>query len=159
MQARRLFMNQQPFEGLTQILASVFILYTLYNFVKYSQNPNAKGFSDIYELGYVYEKTPTSAVAINTTVSLPKIKKVQLQKQTRKPDVIKPTYEKKEKTTKAVKKTPKRYNQLQQDCYDALISLGMKKKEATFVVNSTFNKTDVSTVQDFLKIALIRPNK
>jgi Holliday junction resolvasome RuvABC DNA-binding subunit len=153
-------MNQQPFEGLTQFLASLFILYTLYNFVKYSQNPNAKGFSDIYELGYVYDKNLTNTIAINATVDLPKIKKVKQQKQAMKPEVIKPIHEKKENTTKVIKKkTTKHYNQLQQDCYDALIALGMKKKEATFVVNSTFNKTNVSTVQDFLQIALIVPKK
>lgn len=49
------------------------------------------------------------------------------------------------------------YNQLQQDCFDALEALGVKtKKERTFIVNNTFNKHNPKTVQDFLQVALIR---
>jgi hypothetical protein len=49
------------------------------------------------------------------------------------------------------------YTQLQQDCYDALIGLKMTKKEAKFVVNNTFNKHDINTIQEFLALAFIRP--
>ena len=49
------------------------------------------------------------------------------------------------------------YTQLQQDCFDALKSLGIKTvKERKFIVHSTFNKHNPSTIQDFLRLALHR---
>ena len=47
--------------------------------------------------------------------------------------------------------------QLQQDCFDALKSLGVKtKKERTFIVHNTFNKHTPTTIQEFLQLALMR---
>ena len=49
------------------------------------------------------------------------------------------------------------YTELQQDCFDALKSLGIKAvRERQFIISNTFNKHDVKTVQDFLKVALHR---
>lgn len=49
------------------------------------------------------------------------------------------------------------YTPLQQDCFDALKSLGIKAvKERKFIVSNTFNKHDPKTIQDFLKVALHR---
>lgn len=49
------------------------------------------------------------------------------------------------------------YTQLQQDCFDALKSLGVKtKKERTFIVHNTFNKHTPTTIQEFLQLALMR---
>ena len=49
------------------------------------------------------------------------------------------------------------YTQLQQDCFDALKSLGFKTvKERKFIVNNTFNQHNPCTVQEFLKIAMSR---
>jgi len=157
----RLFMNQQPFEGLTQLLASVFILYTLYNFVKYSQNPNVKGFSDVYELGYIYDNNQQTTISHSYRTAQPKRQKQQQSdKPISTPKPVKPAKQEKEiEQVKKVKKVKVGYNALQKDCYDSLIALGMKKKEATYVVNSTFNKVDVKTVQEFLQIALIVPKK
>lgn len=71
----------------------------------------------------------------------------------------------KPKTQKPIQKNvvskPKRnangYTQLQQDCFDALKSLGVRThKERTFIVNSTFNKYNPKTIQEFLKLALMR---
>ena len=47
-----------------------------------------------------------------------------------------------------------KYTILHEDCFLALIGLGMSKKEATFVVNSTFNKYKIKTVQEFIYLAL-----
>jgi len=156
-------MNAQPFEGLTQLLASVFILYTLYNFVKYSQNPNVKGFSDVYELGYIYDNNQQQPIVSHSCrTTQPKMQKQQQShKPTRTPKPVKPAKQEKEieQVKKEVKKVKVGYNALQKDCYDSLIALGMKKKEATYVVNSTFNKADVKTIQEFLQIALIVPKK
>lgn len=151
-------MNQQPFEGITQILASVFILYTLYNFYKYSQNPNAEGFSDIYELGYVYEKQHKPKYTNTKTVTKVKFVKPQSIKHKKQEKSQLEVYKEKVVADKPKpKKAKTTYNTLQQDCYDSLIALGMKKKESTYVVNSTFNKHDIKTVQEFLQIALIIP--
>jgi len=47
------------------------------------------------------------------------------------------------------------YTQLQQDCFDALKSLGVKTaKERKFIVNNTFNQHNPQTIQEFLKVAL-----
>jgi hypothetical protein len=156
-------MNAQPFEGLTQLLASVFILYTMYNFVKYSQNPNVKGFSDVYELGYIYDNNQQQPTVSHSyqTVQPKKQKQEHSYKPTRTSKPVKPAKQEKEieQVKKEVKKVKVGYNALQKDCYDSLIALGMKKKEATYVVNSTFNKTDVKSIQEFLQIALIVPKK
>jgi hypothetical protein len=49
------------------------------------------------------------------------------------------------------------YTDLQQDCFDALKSLGIKAvRERQFIISNTFNKHDVKTVQDFLQVALHR---
>ena len=49
------------------------------------------------------------------------------------------------------------YTELQQDCFDALKSLGIKAvRERQFIISNTFNKHDIKTVQDFLQVALYR---
>jgi len=49
------------------------------------------------------------------------------------------------------------YTELQQDCFDSLKSLGIKAvRERQFIISNTFNKHDIKTVQDFLKVALHR---
>ena len=49
------------------------------------------------------------------------------------------------------------YTDLQQDCFDSLKSLGIKAvRERQFIISNTFNKHDIKTVQDFLKVALHR---
>ena len=71
---------------------------------------------------------------------------------------------KKHQTTKPIKKKKskpkKEYTQLQQDCMDALLSLGMKKREAKATLHSTFNKhKNIKEVQEFIYFALLKnPN-
>ena len=49
------------------------------------------------------------------------------------------------------------YTGLQQDCFDALKSLGIKSvRERKYIVSTVFNENNPSTVQDFLKVALSR---
>ena len=49
------------------------------------------------------------------------------------------------------------YTDLQQDCFDALKSLGIKSvRERKYIVSTVFNDNNPSTVQDFLKVALSR---
>ena len=47
------------------------------------------------------------------------------------------------------------YTQLQQDCFDALKSLGIKAvRERDYIISSTFNKHNPKTIQEFLQLAL-----
>jgi hypothetical protein len=60
-------------------------------------------------------------------------------------------------TKPAVERNQNGYTSLQQDCFDALKSLGIKAvRERKFIVSTVFNEHDPSTVQDFLKVALSR---
>jgi hypothetical protein len=43
--------------------------------------------------------------------------------------------------------------QLQQDCIDAMIGLGMKKKEATKRMHDLFAKYQPKTIQEFIQVA------
>lgn len=153
-------MNEQPSIVLTQALASIFILYTLYNFMKYSNDPNVEGFSDVYELGYIYNDRKPKTINRKTNIKINNQHVSKSANKTKKDHVqeIKKDSEKKVKLKPKAKKVEKKeYTPLQQDCFDALIALGMKKNEAKYVVNSTFNKTNVTSVQEFLQIALIKP--
>lgn len=60
------------------------------------------------------------------------------------------------KTCQQSIKKKSEYTEFQQDCYNALISLGMKKKEAKFVLHTVFNKYNPIDVEDFLKVAFIK---
>jgi hypothetical protein len=49
------------------------------------------------------------------------------------------------------------YTPLQQDCFDALKSLGIKGvRERKYIVSTTFNKNDPKTIQEFLTITMSR---
>lgn len=51
------------------------------------------------------------------------------------------------------------YTQLQQDCFDTLKAIGFKSvKERRFMVSNTFNNHNIKSVEDFLKIAVIKPS-
>lgn len=46
------------------------------------------------------------------------------------------------------------YTQLQQDCFDALKSVGVKTvRERKYLVNTIFNDNDPKNIQDFLQLA------
>jgi hypothetical protein len=52
-------------------------------------------------------------------------------------------------------KVKQEYNQLHQDCFDALKAIGVRTaKERKYLVNSIFNNHSPSTVQEFLQLAL-----
>ena len=52
-------------------------------------------------------------------------------------------------------KVKQEYNQLHQDCFDALKAVGVRTaKERKYLVNSIFNNHSPSTVQEFLQLAL-----
>jgi len=85
--------------------------------------------------------------------------KTRKSKRTKKKTVPKNTQQEKKEKIKAVPRNKNGYTQLQQDCFDALTSLGFKnKKEKVYMVNHTFNKYSPKSVQDFLKLSMSRGN-
>ena len=129
-------MNPQPeyIEVLTFTFG--FILLVLYF---YADPKNHYKFSDKFTIAEI-EQPASPQVNCTATVSPSKSKKPKQQKQ-----------------SKPVNHNSKGYTQLQQDCFDALASLGIKtKRERTFIVNETFNRHDPKTIQEFLKLALNR---
>ena len=59
------------------------------------------------------------------------------------------------KVTSPKPKVKQEYNQLHQDCFDALKAVGVRTvKERKYLVNSVFNNHNPNTVQEFLQIAL-----
>ncbi len=90
---------------------------------------------------------------------------VQVQepvKKATKPKKPKAKKNKQKKEKKKKKKLPpseprnaRGYTQLQQDCFDALKSLGIKAvREREFIISKTFNAHNPTTIQDFLNLAL-----
>ena len=90
---------------------------------------------------------------------------VQVQKpaktatKSKKPKAKKKKPKKKKKQEKKLPPSEPRnargYTQLQQDCFDALKSLGIKAvREREFIISQTFNTHSPTTIQDFLKLAL-----
>jgi len=83
-------------------------------------------------------------------------------KKATKPKKPKAKKKKQKKQKKQEKKLPpseprnaRGYTQLQQDCFDALKSLGIKAvREREFIISQTFNAHNPTTIQDFLKLAL-----
>lgn len=146
-------MNPQPHESVGVMMAAIFIIGVIMMTIQKMSMDNTT-INDMYDIGIVRNEDHMAPVIIAT----PKPRK------TRKPSVAKVPKQKVEKPV--VQKTPAikppkplekvGYTPLQQDCYDALIALKMGKKEAKFVVNATFNKHDINTVQEFLYTALRR---
>ena len=84
------------------------------------------------------------------------IKPAKKQQPKQKP-TPKPVVENKPKNAQPKKPVERKaYTPLQQDCYEALLALGMGKKESKFVVNNTFNNHDIKTIEEFLYTSLRR---
>ena len=92
------------------------------------------------------QKPKTKTAKPKTKAAKPKKKKNKQKKS--KPVVQKPVEPKEPRNARG-------YTQLQQDCFDALKSLGIKAvREREFVISQTFNKHNPKTIQDFLQLAL-----
>lgn len=53
------------------------------------------------------------------------------------------------------KLTQKTFTELHHDCVNALMSLGMKKRESVSTVIRIFNKYDIQSIEDFIKKAFV----
>ena len=148
-------MNPQPEANITNFFAILSMLYMLYHFTKAYNDPEKHiELNDNFTLGYISDvDLKPIKQRVCTKQSSPKKKAPEPKKPKQKPPV--------EKTKKKPKKKIyHEYNQLEQDCFDALISLGFKKKEATFTVNTEFSKDNpAKTIQEFLSKSLNRPQQ
>lgn len=64
-----------------------------------------------------------------------------------------PTQQNAEKTK--VTLTQKTFSELHHDCVNALMSLGMKKRESVNTVIRIFNKYEIESIEDFIKKAFV----
>tara|TARA_Y100000004_G_C8887142_1_gene400301 strand:+ start:153 stop:620 length:468 start_codon:yes stop_codon:yes gene_type:complete len=153
-------MNPQP--EYTEVLTFTFgfILLVLYFF---ADSNNHYKFSDKFTIAE-YEDYPEQQVvrSVQTVKSVqpppvPKRKtkaKTQPKKKAnmqaaRKPSAAPPK--------PAVERNHNGYTPLQQDCFDALKSLGIKGvRERKYIVSKTFNEHDPKTIQEFLTITMSR---
>lgn len=82
---------------------------------------------------------------------------VQTEKKSPTPKSKTATKENKVNTNDEPHRNHNGYTALQQDCFDALESLGVRtKKERMFIVNTTFNKFNPKSIQEFLTLALTK---
>lgn len=69
--------------------------------------------------------------------------------------IVKPEQPKPQPKPKLTKNT---FTPLHEDCVNALMSLGMKKKEAVSTVIDVFTKNDITSIEDFIRKAFV-PNE
>jgi|688.fasta_scaffold868173_1 hypothetical protein len=132
-------MNPQPEPYVGNIVASLlFLLMAFYTIKEMKSGKRSINLSDNFILGYI-EDTP-----INVAVHVPK-QQVITKTKTKKIVVEKPSFES---------------QQLYVDCIDALVALGMKKKQAREKAKYIFSSMDTqpSSIQDFLQLALKMPS-
>lgn len=158
-------MNPQPTESTCTLITTIFIIGVIISAFKAYVSTDSIKINDMYDIGYARESNNFAPlISYTVTYKKPEYRYV--------PPKITPTNNATATTVINDQATPKQktqletktkqierlvYTPLQQDCYDALIGLKMTKKEAKFVVNNTFNKHDINTIQEFLSLAFIRP--
>ena len=154
-------MNPQPefSESITYVIAWLFIVYLFY-----SNKDNHYKFSDEFTLATVKD-SPEVIIQPSQVqpppVPKPKTKKTKNKKKSKtkaKPQSnIKAARKPSHKPIASSSRNKNGYTELQQDCFEALKSLGMKTvRERKFIVSTVFNDHNPNTVQDFLKLALSR---
>ena len=154
-------MNPQP-EFSTSWAVAIAWLFLVYLF--FCNKQNHYKFSDKFTIATIEEDQPAVSVQVATQANpIPPVPPAPSAP----PPPVAPQ-KKKQKRNAARKaspvpkpKKPKRnsngYTELQQDCFEALKSLGMKTvRERKYIVSTVFNNHKPSTVQDFLKLALSR---
>ena len=132
-------MNPQPDPMIGHICASIFVLMIIYHTIKAFKANKPFVLNDNFVIGYM----ETDPVIMNEVHHHHKAVQT-VRTKTKKVIVKKPDFES---------------QQLYADCIDALIALGMKKKEAKNRATFIFSTTDPQpkSIQEFLIIALKLP--
>jgi len=120
---------------ISQIIVSGVLLYWCYCFCRGYNDPEKYGFKkdpDFFELGYIEREDPVVVYVEEPKPKKPKKKKPKAEK----PKVEKP------------KKHP-----LFDDCCSALKSLGYKAAQAKQVAKQVFDGNDITSIEQFIRIA------
>lgn len=127
-------MNEQPALWIGNLFAFIFVAMVIFNTIKAYRDPNSVNkFNDAFTIGYIYDRP--SCRTFNHMVNVKSVSK----------PTVKP---------KTVKSAKPQLTQLQIDCIDALVALGMKKTQAKQKANEVFQNHSFDNIQDFLSIAL-----
>lgn len=132
-------MNPQPDPMIGNIVATIIVLMVIYYTIKAIKENKSIVLNDKFVIGYI----DTDPIVINEAHHHHKATKTVHTK-----------------TKKVVVKKPDFENQpLYTDCVDALVALGMKKKEAKNRAMSIFSTTkpQPKSIQEFLTLALKLP--
>jgi len=134
-------MQNDPIETISFVCTIIFAIIAFFSFLVTQKTSH----SDFFEIGYIVDTKPT------------RIKKTS--QSPRRPVAVKPAAPKvvvqtkpKIKVEKQTKQKPD-LTQFHKDCIDALISLGMRKKEATKRMQDIVKKYQPKTIQEFIQVA------
>ncbi len=131
-------MNEQPALWIGNLFAFIFVAMVIFNTIKAYHDPSVTNkLNDAFTIGYIYDRP--SFRTYNRMVNVKPVK-----------DSIKATVV---KPTKSTKTTKPQLTQLQIDCIDALVALGMKKTQAKQRANEVFQHYSFDSIQEFLSIA------
>lgn len=122
-------MNEQPAVWIGNLFAFIFVVMVIFNTIKAYNDPTVTNkLSDNFTIGYIYDSP--SITEHNHVVNVKAIK------------------------TKTVKPPKPQLTQLQIDCIDSLVALGMKKTQAKQKANEIFQNHSFNNIQEFLNLAL-----
>jgi hypothetical protein len=120
-------MNEQPALWIGNLFAFIFVAMIIFNTIKAYRDPNSVNkFNDAFTIGYIYDRPLVNVKSVSKPIVKPK----------------------------TVKSAKPQLTQLQIDCTDALVALGMKKTQAKQKANEVFQNHSFDNIQDFLSIAL-----
>lgn len=142
-------MNPQP-ESLQIFVCTAIWFFFVYLFLR---NPkNHYNFSDKFIIGHIEDDNVSSEYLQEDDMDWLEEEEEEKPKKKAKRNPARPSKSK-------AKRNSNGYTDLQQDCYEALRSLGVKTaRERKFVVNNTFNQHNPKTVEEFLSLAMVRGN-
>jgi len=150
-------MNPQPEPFIINVCTVGFILLVLY-FAATTKKSHCLS-NDLIDI--LYEVPPRQ----NIVVTKPVVRKTKNPKpsvvQKPKPVIAQPVKQEPKPEIKIQPKpklTKNTFTPLHEDCMNALLSLGMKKKEAVSTVIDIFSKHDITCIEDFIKKAFV-PNE
>lgn len=149
-------MNPQPTHNTTNIFTGLFLALILYFMLNGNKNKPHKSF-DILDLGYSYDiARPVCSQPISYNITFQKQKQAKkITKKKTKPVTSKiiQDFEKEIDETTEVKETTQldTMRTLAKDCYDTLVAIGYKKREAKKIVEDYFKKTSNPDITQFIK--------
>lgn len=146
-------MGNLPDPLMTNILTFGFIALVIY-FAYTNKNKPTIFNSDMIDI--LYEVAPP-AQTVQFAIKKKKKKKKLITQQEQQPIEEQPIECPIEEKIEAVKipLVAKEFTEIHHDCVNALMSLGMKKRESVNTVIRIFNKYEVNSIEDFIKKAFV----